>query len=964
MSRQIFPHQNNLRQDNPARRWTNVPRETRANAGVSHGDNKNIHPNLSLNLKLAHSIKKMSDFLKQMADKILNSGNELSTYTVISPTRRASNRLKNELTNQLSSTTWLPEFLTINQWTERLSGLEPADNLELKFLCYNAYLEVLQSNAQGISEFFSWCDILIRDFNDIEGQLIDHKPFFKELTNYTEIEHFSFLTKPLTEKQERYRSFWNAIPQIHQKFNEALLSRGLAYTGLMLRKALENASKPEFKSESRLFVAGFNAFAKAEISLLKRFQDRGEAEIFYDVDAYYLDQPENHAGVFIRRNLKNKLGKAITTAQSLAERPFEIEFCEAAHRVDQAQVVAGLLTEENPDQLKNTVLVLADESLLIPILDKLPAEIDKPNITMGVGLTDSTFKTWLEALYDVAIYKIANQKEVKFPVEKINIFLSHPFSTFLSEINSNSLEKTGFITSQNLSKIAIFQEQVWLKQALDFWTDNSEKRNVVLSSLMKSISKIADENYVPTIALMQAQKGIGLLERGLVQLRNFAEERHLSNQIHLQLLMRVLSGGSIDLLGDPKNTLQIMGLLETRALAFERVIICGVNEDTLPNKPSLDSFIPFEIRNYHHLPGKKEKEAVYAYNFYRLLQHAKHVKLVYHTDKGDFSGGEKSRYIHQIEYDLQRINPNLKITSRKLERIKTTDYLQEAVIEKTPEVIAKIRLHLESGLSISSINRYLDDPLDWYYNYILRFREPDTGEIDFATFGNIVHEVLEKLYEPFLDKVVNADCLKQMQAMSESLLEQVTRTTVMGKNIDTGINRIHLETAKTLLRNYLNAELKSVEKGNVITCIAVEKRLNRSLEIKPENLIVNFKGSADKIQRRDGMLEILDYKTGKVDAKEIKIKDFSVQSMAKLPKAVQLMTYNWMASDVFADHKINSRIITLPSPYNRSIEILFDRNNVKTLSEFETFLKSVILEMLNPEILIEKNMDFKYATYE
>jgi len=909
----------------------------------------------------------MSDFLKQMADKILSSKHELSSYTVISPTRRASNRLKKELTSQLSTTTWLPEFLTINQWVERLSGLVPADNLELKFTCFNAYIEVLQADAQGISEFFSWCDILIRDFNDIESQLIDPKPFFKELTNYTEIEHFSFLIAPLTEKQERYRSFWNAIPKIHQKFNEALLSQGLAYTGLMLREAFKNLSSPDFKSDQRLFVAGFNAFSHAETRLLKLLQDRDQAEIYYDVDSYYINQSENHAGVFIRRNLKSQLGQAVSTKESLIERAFEIEICEAAHRIDQAQVVAGLLAEATTEELKETVLVLADESLLIPVLDKLPTAMVRPNITMGIGISDSTFSSWIENLYEVTIHRLSTESNSKLSMEKIQVFLNHPFSRFLNiGIDTNTLDKTGFINPEELRENPLFNSEKWVSEALYFWMSNKNTRNETLAILLKSLGEIIEKSNVTTIAIMQAQKGIGLLERGINQLKNFKEETHLDNNTHLQLLIRILSGGSIDLLGEPQDNLQIMGLLETRALAFKRVIICGVNEDTLPAKPNLDSFIPFEIRNHHHLPGKKEKEAVYAYNFYRLLQYADHVKLVYHTDKGDFSAGEKSRYVHQIEYDLQRENSNLKITHRYLDRIKPAEFTSELVIEKTPDVIAKIREHLEYGLSISSINRYLDDPLDWYYSYILRLREPDTGEIDYATFGNIVHEVLENLYIPFINKVLRADDIVTMKNLSQSHLEEATRKIVFGKNMDTGINKIHLETAKTLILNYLNSELKAIEKGEIITCLATEKKLNRTLKIRTEseNIDVNFTRSADKIQRRDSVLEILDYKSGNVDMKDLRIKDFAVETMSKVPKAVQLMTYNWMASEIYPDSKINSRIISLPAPYKSGLEIFYDKAEKKVLDDFEEFLQTVILDMLNPGTLIEKNMEFEYATYE
>lgn len=909
----------------------------------------------------------MSDFLKIMAEKIASSGVDLSTYTVITPTRRAASRLRNELTQLISKTTWLPEFLTINQWTERLSGLAPADSLELKFTCYKAYLEVLKGDAQEVSDFFSWGDILIRDFNDIESQLIELKPFFKELTDYTEIEHFSFLSSPLSEKQKRYRNFWNSLPKIHEKFNEFLLSKNLAYPGLILRHAFKNASQPDFKNENRLFVVGFNAFSKAEISLLKLFQDRGEAEIFYDTDAYYLNQPENHAGVFIRRNLKGGLGKAVPTPVSLAERKLVIEMCEAAHRIDQAQVISGLLNELSPDELKETVLVLADESLLIPVLDKLPKDFNQINITMGVGLSDSTFSSWMEALYDVGTHKISDDASDKFPVEKIDLFLSHPFSTFLgTQVDESKMQGLGFKSGKELREELEYNAEKWVSQAIYFWTSGTENRNEALIKILTTLAEKVDSSRVSTISVLQAQKAISLLLRGLSQLQKFPEEKDLGDQIHFQILKRMIAGGSIDLLGEPHDKLQIMGILETRALTFKRVILCGVNEDVLPKKPNLDSYIPFEIRNYHHLPGKKEKEAVYAYNFYRLISHAEHVQLVYHTDKGDFSGGEKSRYIHQIEFDLRKTNSNLQVIYRHPQRIPRIDHLVDLKVEKTPEVIAGIRRHLESGISISSINRYLDDPLDWYYNYVVRLREPDKNEIDVATFGSVVHDVLENLYIPYLGKIVDEAALRQMEETLEDLLSKATYEIVQGKNIDTGINRIHLETAKSLLKSYLKSELKRVKNGEEIICIGVEDRLTRRLSVQtPDDTIeVEFKGFVDKIQRNNGMLEILDYKTGQANPKDMKIIDFSLENMAKVPKAVQLMTYNWMASEMYTDNHINSRIISLPAPNKEGLEIPFHRDDKADLEGFEGFLKEVILEMLNPEISLEKNPEFEYANYE
>lgn len=906
-------------------------------------------------------------FLKKIAQKIIDNNSNLSEVKVLVPTRRSALSLKKEIVKLLDHTSWLPEFLTINEWIDSITGLKPADNLTLKFACYNAYVQVMQGDARDISDFFSWADILIKDFNDIEAQRVDRNSFFKNLTEYREIEHFSFLKSPLSEKQMRYKKFWNALPQIQKQFNEDLLNRNMAYAGLNLRRAYEMVSDDHYKFEEKVYVIGFNAFSKCETDILKLYQDRGYAEIYFDTDDYYLNQKENHAGHFIRRNLQNQLGKTISTEVSMAEKSFNVEICEASHHIDQAIVVGGLLGELTPEERRETALVLADESLLIPILDNLPEGFDDFNITMGLSLSDSLFTGWLTSLYDVLFQKLKSDQKEKFPVKKIFDFVSHPFSQLISQNEIKTPLKTyGFVSNEEL-KESFKNQQNWMSGAIDFWDYRLEERNTALSRLLTSVIEKLSGQENPSIAILQAQKAITLIVRGLAQLDKFTNQHLLSDAQHFQLVKRMIAGGNVDLLSNPEDRLQIMGILETRALAFKRIIVCGANEGMWPAKPNLDSFIPFEIRNFHNLSGKKEKEAVYAYNFYRLFSHAENVQLVYHTDRGTFSGGEKSRYLLQLEYLLKPVNQNMKLTYRHSVSALAKGKTVEKNIDKTPEIINLIKAHLKKGISITSINLYLADPLEWYYNYVIRLEETPKDEIDASLFGIVVHKVLEKLFEPTIGKVLTIEMVESMEKSIDHFVANAISEEKQLSDFETGINKIHFETAKKQVRNYLDSLKIRLEKGNEeITCLKVEDPLARTLSVPlsdGSNFEVKFVGVADKIQRNGNVMEIIDYKTGNTEPRDLNVKSYTPDAMAKVPKAVQLMTYNWMAAKKYGESKITSRIITLRAPL-RKLKIEYEQNKKEENQKFENFLIEVLQEMLNPDFPLIKNSAYKYAKFE
>lgn len=327
----------------------------------------------------------MQPFLESLATRIRQSDFTLENQVVILPTKRSANFLTSILAERAEGAVWLPEMLTLNEWAERISGLEPAENLVVSFSLYEAYAETMGAEAQSLSDFLSWSSILLSDFNDIDAYLIDPKILFKELIDYTEIDQFSFLKTPLSEKQKSYRRFWKTLPAIFEKFKKSLLSTNIGTSGMIMRQAAEKADAFFDENRSRFIsVAGFNALTNSEVKLLKSMEQAGIGKVFYDADDYLMGEDKN-AGRFIKKNLKSPLGEILKPKVSFRERGTTIQVISSAYKLDQANSIAAILEKTSEEDLKKTGLILADESMLMPVIERLPESIKAVNVTMGLS---------------------------------------------------------------------------------------------------------------------------------------------------------------------------------------------------------------------------------------------------------------------------------------------------------------------------------------------------------------------------------------------------------------------------------------------------------------------------------------------------------------------------------------------------------------------------------------------------
>ena len=908
----------------------------------------------------------MQPFLELLAERMLQSDLPLENQVVILPTKRSANFLSTILAERTEGATWLPELFTLNEWASQISGLEPAENLLTSFALYEAYSDTMGTEAQPLSEFLSWSSVLQSDFNDIDAYLIDPRSIFRELVDYTEIEQFSFLRSPLSEKQESYQRFWRELPDIFEKFRKSLLDKNIGTSGMIMRQASERAEDYFAKYKNRFVrVAGFNALTASERKLLKTMEDSRCGRVYFDADDYLMRTDKN-AGRFIKRNVESGLGEVVKPTTSFADKNTDIRVISSAFKLDQANAVAAILEKTSEEDLKKTGLILADESMLMPVIERLPESVKAVNVTMGLSLGNSSFRNWIDAWFELHLTTRRIERKYLLNVRRLSQLLNHPFSILIG-LSPHAPFSDSWV------KIDDFEEQSDESVLLEPLQNELGLTNKNVSAFLNWVLVRIKRSDLSKPEVRMGLLGCEKLLETLNRLAEFSRFRELELTNLRQIFLRVLASTKLSLLGEPMQGLQIMGVLETRALSFKNLIICSVDEGNFPKGSHTESFIPFEIRNFHNLPGRREKEAVFAYQFYRLLSHSEDFSAVFHSDAGTFSGGEMSRYLMQVREDFGHLNRYEQV---ELKGSEFAYHRDKKTIEKNKKVVETIKDSLVGkGLSASSINRFYESPLEWYYSNILALPEPQTTEIDPSAFGTIVHNSLEKLFEPYRGEVISKEIIEIISKRVDQVVNECFNHEAGKKDYLHGINRLHFETARKMINTYLRFETLDISDGVEIIYLESERRVERFIEVEHhgKNLKVKIKGFIDRIEKRDGILYLIDFKTGNVDHRDLKLTvtkkkdsfdlEFLSEKLKSKGKALQLLLYDWLLAKENKKTEVKNQIISLAAPGKRDLYLeVADRD--AALTYFESFLRNTIVQMLDSSEPIEASESFQYAVFE
>jgi ATP-dependent helicase/nuclease subunit B len=912
----------------------------------------------------------MQSFISETLDDILLTTKSFQNVVFVLPSQRAKVFVKQTFKDKIS-VGFLPEMLNIEQFIQQVSGVQKADNIQLLFHFYTIYKSV-EKNPDSFDTFSSWALTVLQDFNEIDQHLINPTDIFIYLRDIERLRKWSVKgTFKETELIKDHYSFLEKLSIYYSAFYQFLIDENIGYQGLMYREAFKKIDTFLNKNEDKkIFFIGFNALNKAEELLFQKVLENGNSEIYWDIDETFFNST-HQAGKFIRKYKKEWKyfeNKKLKSLGNTFLAPKKIEVIGAAKNNTQIKYIGEIL--EKNTNFKNTALVLADETLLPITLNSLPKNIEAINITMGYPLKDIPTTNLLFSIFQLFISQEKLQKKSvnQFYYKDIIRFFKHQsiygliasVDAFTSEI---AKENQTFIDENRLAKFLENQ--------------TPEVENVVLN-LFKPFDNVINfiDRVLDLINLLKEE--VDALEKEYLfrfytvftQLKTLQNEFQYFTDLKIlsQFFKQLIASESLSFQGEPLKGLQLMGMLETRVLDFENIILASANEGVLPASSQQNSFIPFDVKIEFGLPTYREKDAIFSYHFFRLLQRAKNIFILYNTEHDVFGSGEKSRFVTQLE--MIRTDIVQKIVSPKVlsQKVKLKE------ISKNNLVFDRLRELAHNGFSPSSLTNYLYNPMAFYKQKILRIKEFDDVEetVAYNTLGTVVHETLDELYKPFIGKFLTVDAISNMEKITKDLVVKHFKIHFKNGDLRTGKNRLIFEVANRFVVNFLAQEKKLLkDQNNQLKIIATEENLSAKIEIEGIDFPVKIHGNVDRVDELNGEIRIIDYKSGMVKSSELKVLNFAELREREQYKAIQVLLYAFLytkSKKYNSSKNLKGGIFSFKNLNQEFLAINFSSNyrspdttiTPEKLDQFLEEIKGYIREIYNPAIDFIEPADLKY----
>lgn len=855
-----------------------------------------------------------TSFLQKIASVVIQDyAGKLSELTIILPNKRAKVFLIEALKNETSKTIIAPEITSIEDFVQDVASIRSVDSIELLFEFYEVYLSITEKkNQQSFELFANWAKTLLQDFNEIDRYLLDPSHVLSYLKDIEDIKKWGLEVDQKTKLLENYIDFWKLLPLYYDSLYNHLLFKSIGYQGLVYREAVNNLNHFSNTIGKRVFIfAGFNALNAAEEKIVQHLLALDQAKIYWDSDQSFLNDPYHDAGLFLRRfkeswkYYKSNVFEWIVDDFSQSK---NIQVIGTPKTIGQAKLAGSIiekLIDENPTALLDKVaVVLGEENLLVPVLYSLPSSVGALNITMGYSGKNNPSQIFVAKLFKMHTNALSRKgSSYVFYYKDVLDILTHP----LVEPYANAHKLVQIIKENNYTFIThhkIFElhpeSSAFFNLLFEKWENGSIAvlRNIsaLLIAIKDHFSNDNEEEKIAKAFVYGVFKVINKL------INYYAKHHHIDNIDTLHAIYKqIIDLAEVSFEGEPLRGLQIMGVLESRVLDFETVIITSMNEGKFPAGKSQNSFIPYDVKRELGLPTFKEKDAIYTYHFYHLLQRAKNIYLIYNTENDGLDAGERSRFITQLEVEKKlRHNITFDIYNPELP---TTAY-EPISVAKSELVMERLREIAAVGFSPSALTSYIRNPIEFYFQKILRIREVEEVEENIAlnTLGTIIHETLKALYEPFIGKFISEnDLLNCFKLLDDEVLKQFKLVYKEGE-IKKGRNLLAFEVAKRNVSNFLRMELEAVRNNESIQIVALEQTFEREFNHPKLPFPVLIKGNVDRIERRDGKIRIIDYKTGKVDKANVVLKTWNgLTQELKNDKIIQVLAYAYM----FEEHAGN-----------------------------------------------------------
>ena len=930
-------------------------------------------------------------FIQKIAQFVKEKEFKLDALTIVVPSDRSINLIKKELSEVYGTPVFSPQIVTIDKWM-RPNDKTIIDPTRQLITLYKISCQLPKLKDQSFEEFLGWGNTLIQDFDEVDRYLLDAKAVFKNLKSIKELESWQLDDEELSPSQKKFKEFWGLIPEIYKLFHTELNANKKITSGKAYRDFAINLELYTPKDLDHQFIfAGFNALSLSELTAIKKLIQMKRAFFLTDSDVFYTSDSIHEAGSFIRNNHEFlNLDYTIPQLNTIGHKPMDIQIVECTQQIGQVKVALNELNGLSVKQQNNTLVLLCDESLISSISKNIPENINKTNISLGLPITQTAIKSWIDILFQI------QENKVKFGTESVYFydfqrFINH--SITLSCLSMKEMYLLGDIERDAIKKNRIFQSLKTLNKSdliteivaliFDNWKDDWGKaiKNIreLNSIIIRNISK--ENSFERTI--------LQVFDESLIELQNICEEGIplMSQKSFRMFFDQHWSRKNISFKGDQREGVQIMGLLETRLLDFDHIIALGMNEGKLPATNQINSFIPMDLRAALGLPTTREKQGLFAHHFYRLLHHCTKLTATYSSNNEQLGPQEKSRYLLQLELELQRLNKNIQLTNKfynvPIQNASTTN---SQVIDKTELILGRIEKHFNKAISASSINTYLSCPLDFYYRYIAELGEEKSIEEDIESqqFGSLIHNTLENLYDKhaLLDKLGNEIAPKR-EALKLSDLEQmlVDYKVVLYQEFMNyfdqesqlfleGKNLLSYTIAQDTIENMLNKEIVFFKKQQApfyVVQVEAKKEISMEILVAGEKKTIHFKGYIDRIDQIGDTYRVIDYKSGKVKQEDVsfKLKEAGlIFSFNSCKHSVQLALYSLFFKDSFGKYPDKAIIYALTDVSKIDYNLNYADHELGEICQlFESFISEVVNQIFEKENPIEHLEEAKYCNY-
>ena len=914
---------------------------------------------------------KHQNFLQYVCSDLKKKHSDLSKLAIIFPNRRSIIYFNNHLSKKIDAPIFGPFTSSVDDFFFEVTGFNKIDNLTLFFEFYEEYTKI-QKAAKTIENCLKWADTLLKDFDEIDKYLVDKK-IFKTLLDFKKLDNWDLGLQQKIVTND-YISFFENLELLYTNLKNKLKVKKSTYSGLAQRTLAEDPQAVHHwlkkQNLDKVIFVGLAGMTSAEEKLIDFLYKEDLCEFYWDIDKYFFYNKNQEAGFFARKYFK----KWNQNESQISDRFFNkknINIIGANKLVGQSKLLGDLLSKTSFDEesITQTAVVLADESLLFPVLESIPKKIKDINVTLGMSLSSLPIISLFEDLFTLYIGALKQNKNgLLFHYKNILNLIQNPYLQKILYVEKNHIsfeeiessikkEKLSYVNCNELKSIFKNKNNVVLDRVFN-------NKNINPYTFIEMVIFLIDTAHVDLDKKNEFEKVqadcLKMVKENFIFLRTSCN-RYTANwtlNVLLILFKKMIKTQKINFEGEPVRGLQIMGLLETRNLDFTEIYVLSVNEEKIPSpKKQQISFFPFELKKNYGIATYIESDAIYANHFFNLIKNPSKSFLIYDKDfNSDIKSSERSRFIEQIKYEINELDSDIVISEKIVNDSLNAKISLDKKVMKDSFMLERIRVMLHQGISPSTLNSYFYDRNIFYLEKILNIKEENDLESSMRsdTIGNVMHDVLEELYTPYKNKFLYKEDIDDLLKKLDWQIKQSLSKEYKIRALDKGKNVLIYSAINKMLTRFLKQERKQVIKGNKIKILSLESEYKIDFHIEGFKKDVFLKGKIDRIDDFNGIIRIIDYKSGNMLSSDLSLSN--MDQIKDKPKSLQVLFYALLYSKKTAISNLQSGIIPLKSRSTQFLPLNYNSNLIdqNTLNDFSSSLQKIIIELMDPNIpLIE-----------